>query len=61
MVLIEKDWTAFFFKRCHGSAHSTRDLETYTKTHAAGLDSQANTCHMFGLVMDNNTSNLGLR
>ncbi|KAM0513251.1 hypothetical protein ACHAPE_008100 [Trichoderma viride] len=59
-VLIAKGQTACFFKRCHGSVQITRELKTYKKIHAAGLDSQVNLCHMYGLVMDDNNSILGL-
>lgn len=59
-VLIEKGQTACFFKCCHGSVQIIRELKTYKRIHAAGLDSQVNLCYMHGFVMDDNNSILGL-
>lgn len=59
-VLTDKGQTACFFKRCRGSVPMARELKTYKKIHAAGLDSQVNLCHMHGILMDENNSILGL-
>lgn len=59
-VLIEKGRIACFFKPCHGSVEITQELKTYKKIHAAGLDSQVNLCHMYGIVMDDDDFILGL-
>jgi hypothetical protein len=59
-VLIDKGQVACFFKPCHGSVQVTQELKTYQKIHAAGLDSQVNLCHMYGIVMDDDGFILGL-
>ncbi|KAL6888025.1 hypothetical protein GGI43DRAFT_425918 [Trichoderma evansii] len=59
-VLIEKGQTECFFNRCHGNVQITQELKTYKKIHAAGPDSQVNLCHLYGIVMDDNSFILGL-
>ena len=51
-VLIDNDQTACFFKRCYGTVEVTQELKAYKKIHAAGLDSQVDLCHLYGIAMD---------
>ncbi|EHK22301.1 uncharacterized protein TRIVIDRAFT_150869 [Trichoderma virens Gv29-8] len=51
-VLIDSGQTECFFKPCNSGVQIIRELETYRKIQAAGLDSQFNLCHVHGVVMD---------
>ncbi|KAF5571076.1 kinase-like domain-containing protein [Fusarium phyllophilum] len=51
-VLIDNCKTECFFKPCHSGVQTKRELETYKMIQAAGLDSQLNLCHVYGIVLD---------
>ena len=59
-VLIDNSQTECFFKPCNSSVQIKQELEAYKMIHAAGLDSQLNLCHLYGVVLDDSDFVLGL-
>lgn len=59
-VLIKKGKIECFFKPCNSGVQAIRELKTYKKIVAAGLDCQLNLCHLHGVVMDEYDFILGL-
>ncbi|EXM09684.1 hypothetical protein FOIG_00033 [Fusarium odoratissimum NRRL 54006] len=59
-VLIDDCRTECFFKPCNSGVQIRRELGTYKMIHAAGLDSQFNLCHLYGIVMDEYDFILGI-
>jgi serine/threonine protein kinase len=59
-VLIDKGQTECFFKPCNSSVQIKQELKSYKEILAAGLDSRFNICHLYGIVMDDSDSVLGL-
>lgn len=59
-VLIDNCQTECFFKSCTSGVQIKQELKTYKMIHAAGLDSQLNLCHLYGVVMDEYDFILGL-
>ncbi|ENH72731.1 hypothetical protein FOC1_g10013398 [Fusarium oxysporum f. sp. cubense race 1] len=59
-VLIDDYRTECFFKPCNSGVQIRRELGTYKMIHAAGLDSQFNLCHLYGIVMDEYDFILGI-
>ncbi|KAI1018545.1 hypothetical protein LB503_005606 [Fusarium chuoi] len=59
-VLIDNCQTECFFKPSTSGVQIKQELKTYKLVHAAGLDSQLNLCHLYGVVMDEYDYILGL-
>ena len=60
-VLIENGQVECFYKPCHSSVQTIRELRSYKAIAAAGLyDGQFNLCRMHGVVMDEHDFILGM-
>lgn len=59
-VLIDNGQTECFFKPCTSSSQIIQELKSYKMILAAGLDSQLNLCHLYGVVMDESDFIIGL-
>ncbi|KAI1406395.1 hypothetical protein F4819DRAFT_440350 [Hypoxylon fuscum] len=59
-VLIDDGRTACFFKPCYSTVQTQNELQAYKNISAANLDPHLNVCRLFGVVMDDGGSVVGL-